>query len=115
MRLLPREPRVGDPFTCVVERVWPNQRGLRISAAGRGAGFPLELPQSFLPEPASSLTTFIGRWVECEVILVDHAKRAVVVRPVSWLDTVDERRLSSERTDEFWKHQPRGPNKPNEI
>jgi hypothetical protein len=97
-----------------VDRVWHNQRGLHISAVGRVAGIPLDLPQSFLPEPAFNLTTFIGRWVECEVILVDKAKRAVVVRPVTWLDTVDERRQSIERTDEFWRRQPLSADKPNE-
>lgn len=114
MRLLPREPRVGDPFTGVVEDVWLNHRGLRISAVGRVAGYPLHLPQSLLPESASSLSEFVGRWVECEVTLVDKAKRAVVVRPVAWLDTVDERRRSTESTDDFWRRQSPSADRPNE-
>ena len=70
------------------------------------ADIPLFLPLRFLDQgDAANADSLVGRWVECEVTEVVHEKRAVVVRPVAWLDSDDERRESYKRTGHFWNSQ----------
>jgi hypothetical protein len=92
--VLPREPVPGDIFTGQVTHEYTDHPGFLVSAE-----IPLFLP--FAAMEAEQRDS-VGRWVECEVIEVVREKRAVVVRPVEWLDSEEKRQASLQRTHKHW-------------
>jgi ribosomal protein S1 len=100
-RILPREPRIGDVFTGEVTHRFRNHPGLLVDYVG----LVLFLPLEYIDQNEPNHDALVGRWVECEVAYIDDNKRAVVVRPIAWLNTDDERRASYERTTRFWMSQ----------
>lgn len=97
-RVLPRAPRIGDPFLGEIVRVYRDHPGLLISAA-----VPLYLPIDLLLGGIADNASLIGRWLECEVVRIDEKKRCIVVRQTAWADTDDLRRESQLKIAEYWK------------
>ena len=97
--LLPREPRKGDLFFGNVTSRHPDHPGLNVSAA-----IPLFMPIKLLDETsASNPEQLIGRWVECEAVEVVVEKRVILVRPIRWLHTENQRNASYERVRRYWQ------------